>query len=157
MRLPENILPKAKIVLHGIQGLVIFLSWAIIISIFTKDGSTDGRIKYYFALVLHTFYSLQNALTNEQTQCWFCIPLLIYQAAIPQFERVKRFSNVYAHAAIDILLAIFWFAAFIAVATWTTYGIKHGVARKGREGCDAFKWGGGASKCHLSQAVVGMG
>ncbi|KAL8667962.1 MAG: hypothetical protein Q9168_007172, partial [Polycauliona sp. 1 TL-2023] len=139
MRLPENILQKSKIVLHGIQGLVIFLAWAITISIFTKDGSTDGRVKYLFAL------------------CWFCIPLLIYQAAIPQFDRVKRFSNAYAHAAIDILLAILWFAAFIAVSTWTTEGIKHGVARSGHKGCDVFKWGGGASKCHLSQAVIGMG
>ncbi|KAL8854137.1 MAG: hypothetical protein Q9221_001059 [Calogaya cf. arnoldii] len=89
MRLPENILQKSKIVLHGVQGLVIFLAWAITIAIFTKDGSTDGRVKYYFAL------------------CWFCIPLLIYQTAIPQFDRVKRFSNAYAHAVIDILLAIF--------------------------------------------------
>ncbi|KAL8725428.1 MAG: hypothetical protein Q9166_007360 [cf. Caloplaca sp. 2 TL-2023] len=139
MRLPENLLQKTKIVLHGIQGVVIFLSWAITIAIFTKDGSTDGRIKYFFAL------------------CWFCIPLLIYQVAIPQFNRVKRFSNAYAHAAIDILLAIFWFAAFISVATWTRTGIKDGVARPGNKGCDAFKWGGGASKCHLSQALIGMG
>ncbi|KAI4268435.1 MAG: hypothetical protein LQ337_007843 [Flavoplaca oasis] len=137
MRLPDNILQKSKIVLHGIQAFVIFLAWAITIAIFTKDGSTDGRVKYFFAL------------------CWFCIPLLIYQAAIPQFDRVKRFSNPYAHAIIDILLSIFWFAAFISVATWTTYGIKHGVDDK--QGCEAFKWGGGASKCHLSQAIIGMG
>ncbi|KAL8812145.1 MAG: hypothetical protein Q9200_001262 [Gallowayella weberi] len=111
MRLPENLLQKSKIVLHGLQGLVIFLSWAIIIAIFTKDGSTDGRVKYFFAL------------------CWFCIPLLIYQTAVPQFDRVKRFSNAYAHTAIDILLVIFWFAAFISVATWTREGIKKGVGR----------------------------
>ncbi|KAL8916719.1 MAG: hypothetical protein Q9172_006174 [Xanthocarpia lactea] len=139
MRLPENILQKSKIILHGVQGLVIFLSWAITIAIFTKDGSTDGRIKYFFAL------------------CWFCIPLLIYQTAIPQFDRVKRFSNAYAHAAIDILLAIFWFAAFISVATWTREGKEKGVARPGHKGCDIFLWGGGASKCHLSQANIGMG
>ncbi|KAL8677626.1 MAG: hypothetical protein Q9186_005961 [Xanthomendoza sp. 1 TL-2023] len=139
MRLPENLLQKSKIVLHGLQGLVIFLSWAIIISIFTKDGSTDGRVKYFFAL------------------CWFCIPLLIYQAAIPQFDRVKRFSNAYAHAAIDVLLVVFWFAAFISVATWTREGLKKGVGRPDHKGCDAFAWGGGASKCHLSQAIIGMG
>ncbi|KAL8771431.1 MAG: hypothetical protein Q9209_003099 [Squamulea sp. 1 TL-2023] len=139
MRLPDNILQKTKIVLHGVQGLVIFLAWAITISIFTKDGSTDGRIKYFFAL------------------CWFCIPLLIYQTAIPQFNRVKRFSNAYAHAVIDVLLAIFWFAAFISVATWTREGINKGVARPGKKGCDIFAWGGGASKCHLSQATIGMG
>ncbi|KAL8932164.1 MAG: hypothetical protein Q9216_006939 [Gyalolechia sp. 2 TL-2023] len=139
MRLPENLLQKAKIALHGVQGFVIFLAWAITIAIFTKPGSTDGRTKFFFAL------------------CWFCIPLLIYQAGIPQFNRTKRFSNAYAHAAIDVLLAIFWFAAFISVATWTTEGIKHGVGRPGVKGCDAFKWGGGGSKCHLSQATIGMG
>lgn len=51
MRLPGNLLQKAKIVLHGLQGFVIFLAWAITIAIFTKPGSTDGRIKYFFALV----------------------------------------------------------------------------------------------------------
>ncbi|KAL8995400.1 MAG: hypothetical protein Q9188_006825 [Gyalolechia gomerana] len=139
MRLPENLLQKTKIALHGVQGLVIFLAWAITIAIFTKPGSTDGRTKFFFAL------------------CWFCIPLLIYQTGIPQFNRTRRFSNAYAHAAIDVLLAIFWFAAFISVATWTREGIKNGVGRPGVKGCDAFAWGGGGSKCHLSQATIGMG
>ncbi|KAL8713632.1 MAG: hypothetical protein Q9225_006733, partial [Loekoesia sp. 1 TL-2023] len=138
MRLPENLLPKVKVALHGVQGLVIFLAWAVTIAIFTKPGSTDGRTKFFFAL------------------CWFCIPLLIYQTGIPQFNRTKRFSNAYAHAAIDVLLAIFWFAAFISVATWTNEGIKKGVGRPGKKGCDAFAWGTG-SKCHLSQATIGMG
>ncbi|KAI4214056.1 MAG: hypothetical protein LQ351_003460 [Letrouitia transgressa] len=139
MRLPENFLQKAKVGLHAIQGFVIFLAWAIIIAIFTKDGTTDGRIKYFFAL------------------CWFSIPILIYQAAVPQFDRTKRFSNVYAHVALDVLATIFWFAAFIAVATWTRAGITKGVGRPDHKGCDAFAWGGGASKCHLSQAIIVMG
>lgn len=90
-------------------------------------------------------------------QCWFTIPLLIYQAAIPQFTRTKRFSNAYAHVVIDVLLAIFWFAAFISVATWTNEGIKKGVGRPGNKGCDAFAFGGGGPKCHLSQATIAMG
>ncbi|KAL8700851.1 MAG: hypothetical protein Q9201_005221 [Fulgogasparrea decipioides] len=139
MRLPDSFLQKVKIVLHAIQGFVIFLAWAITIAIFTKDGTTDGRTKFFFAL------------------CWFCIPLLVYQTAVPQFNRTKRFSNAYAHAAIDILLAVFWFAAFISVATWTSEGIRKGVGRPGTKGCDAFAWGGGGGKCHLSQATIGMG
>ncbi|KAL9026562.1 MAG: hypothetical protein Q9196_004793, partial [Gyalolechia fulgens] len=95
--------------------------------------------------------------TEVSEHCWFCIPLLIYQTGIPQFNRTKRFSNAYAHAAIDVLLTIFWFAAFISVATWTREGIKNGVGRPGHTGCDAFAWGGGGSKCHLSQATIGMG
>lgn len=62
MRLPDNILQKTKVGLHGVQGLVIFLAWAIIISIFTKDGSTDGRVKYFFALVQPTFSSRNTEL-----------------------------------------------------------------------------------------------
>ncbi|KAI4202911.1 MAG: hypothetical protein LQ346_001884 [Caloplaca aetnensis] len=128
MQLPQNLLQKSKVVLHGIQGLVVFLAWAITIAVFTKPGSTDGRTKFYFAL------------------CWFCIPLLIYQVAVPQFNRTKRFSNAYAHVAIDALLAIFWFAATISVATWTNAGIKNGVARPGYKGCDAFLYGDGKSR-----------
>lgn len=139
MRLPENILQKIKIALHGVQGFIIFLAWAITIAIFTKPGSTDGRVKFFFAL------------------CWFCIPLLIYQTGVPQFNRTRRFSNAYAHAAIDVLLAIFWFAAFISVATWTKEGIDKGVGRPKKKGCDAFAWGGGGGKCHLSQVDIGMG
>ncbi|KAL8902553.1 MAG: hypothetical protein Q9207_004589 [Kuettlingeria erythrocarpa] len=142
MQLPQNLLQKSKVVLHGIQGLVVFLAWAITIAVFTKPGSTDGRTKFYFAL------------------CWFCIPLLIYQVAVPQFNRTKRFSNAYAHVAIDALLSIFWFAATISVATWTNEGIKNGVARPDHKGCDAFLYGdgkSGGSKCRLSQATIGMG
>lgn len=51
MQLPENFLQKAKVALHGVQGFVIFLAWAITIAIFTKPGSTDGRTRFYFALV----------------------------------------------------------------------------------------------------------
>ncbi|KAI4103407.1 MAG: hypothetical protein L6R37_003846 [Teloschistes peruensis] len=138
MQFSENFLQKLKIILHAIQGLIVFLAWAITIAIFTKPGSTDGRTKFFFAL------------------CWFTIPLLIYQAAIPQFIRTKRFSNAYAHVVIDVLLAIFWFAAFISVATWTNEGIKKGVARPGNKGCDAFAFGG-EGKCNLSQATIGMG
>ncbi|KAL8768398.1 MAG: hypothetical protein Q9194_005716, partial [Teloschistes cf. exilis] len=138
MQFSENFLQKLKTILHAIQGLIVFLAWAITIAIFTKPGSTDGRTKFFFAL------------------CWFTIPLLIYQAAIPQFIRTKRFSNAYAHVVIDVLLAVFWFAAFISVATWTNEGIKKGVARPGNKGCDAFAFGGGG-KCNLSQATIGMG
>ncbi|KAL8923683.1 MAG: hypothetical protein Q9208_004435 [Pyrenodesmia sp. 3 TL-2023] len=82
----------------------------------------------------------------------------VYQVAVPQFNRTKRFSNAYAHVAIDALLAIFWFAATISVATWTNAGIRNGVADL--KGCDAFLYGDGdsrGSKCRLSQATIGMG
>lgn len=51
MQLPVNALQRAKNIVHGIQGLVIFLAWAVTIGVFTKSGKTDGRTKYFFALV----------------------------------------------------------------------------------------------------------
>ncbi|KAL9581798.1 MAG: hypothetical protein Q9203_005750 [Teloschistes exilis] len=156
MQFSENFLQKLKTILHAIQGLIVFLAWAITIAIFTKPGSTDGRTKFFFALVSSSALPLPFPSAIQLPKCWFTIPLLIYQAAIPQFIRTKRFSNAYAHVVIDVLLAVFWFAAFISVATWTNEGIKKGVARPGNKGCDAFAFGGGG-KCNLSQATIGMG
>lgn len=51
MQLPANALQRAKNVIHGIQGLVIFLAWAVTIAVFTRSGKTDGRTKYFFTLV----------------------------------------------------------------------------------------------------------
>lgn len=51
MQLPANVLQRSKNILHAIQGLLIFLAWAVTIAVFTKTGTTDGRSKYFFALV----------------------------------------------------------------------------------------------------------
>ena len=42
---------KAKVVAHIFQGLLVFVAWAITFSILVSPGGTDGRSKYYFALV----------------------------------------------------------------------------------------------------------
>lgn len=157
MQLPHNYLHKGKNALHGLQGLVIFLGWALTIAILVKEGPSDSRTKYFFALV-----SAQSPLTFQATdspQCWFCIPVLIYQAAIPTFQRTKRFANPYAFAILDVLFTILWFAAFIGVAVYTNTGISNGEAKDKDhklKGCAAFD-GGPESKCKLSQATIGMG
>ncbi len=51
MQLPHNYLQKGKNALHGLQGLVIFLGWALTIAVLVKSGRSDGRTKYFFALV----------------------------------------------------------------------------------------------------------
>ena len=92
-------------------------------------------------------------------QCWFSVPVLIYLAAIPAFQRTKRFANPYAFAVLDVLFTILWFAAFIAVAVYTNTSISNGEAKDKdhkRKGCAAFD-GGSESKCKLSQATIGMG
>lgn len=126
----ENHLQRIKNVVHGIHGFLIFLGWAMTIAVFTKSGKTDGRTKYYFAL------------------CFFTIPLLVYQAATPIFPRLRRFCNPYAFAAIDVLLALLWLAAFAAVAAWTNAGKD--------DGCSKFKYGS-PGKCKLSEVTVGIG
>jgi len=51
MKIAASYLPKAKNAAHAIQALTIFLGWCLTIAIFTQDGSTDGRTRYFFALV----------------------------------------------------------------------------------------------------------
>lgn len=135
MKFPVFLQHKGKSYIHGLQGLIIFLAWALTIAVFTKDGKTDGRTKYYFVL------------------CWLCIPALIYQSAVPSFEKTKKFANAYVFAVVDLLLTILWFAAFIAVAAWTNGGIK---PDKGKSGCAAFVHGS-ESKCKLSKATIYVG
>jgi len=74
------------------------------------------------------------------------------------WPRTRRFANAYAFAATDVLCTIFWFAAFIAVATWNAAGISAGAAKKKVDGgnCTTFDFGP-EQKCKLSEAMVGMG
>lgn len=51
MKLPVFLQQKGKSYIHGLQGLIIFLAWALTIAVFTKSGKTDGRTKFYFVLV----------------------------------------------------------------------------------------------------------
>ncbi|KAI9700283.1 MAG: hypothetical protein M1836_002298 [Candelina mexicana] len=77
---------------------------------------------------------------------------------VPMWPRVQRFANAYAFAAVDILYTIFWFSAFISVATWTNTGIRHGASKKkvkeGDGNCSTFDFGS-ESKCKVSQATIG--
>jgi len=51
MRIATNRVQQAKVGLHCIQGLLLFIAAVLIIAVFTKPGETDGRAKWYFALV----------------------------------------------------------------------------------------------------------
>ena len=51
MQLPNGTLQRTKNGLHAFQAVTIFLAWAITIGIFTKSGTIDGRIDYFFVLV----------------------------------------------------------------------------------------------------------
>ena len=89
---------------------------------------------------------------------------------VPMWTRAWRFANVYAYAAVDILFALLWFAAFIAVAVWESDGVRKGTSSKNtkrkdnkpnntsnRSGsCSQFAFGSEA-KCEVAKASVGFG
>ena len=135
----NRVYQRAKNIIHAAQALLIFVAAMITIAIFTKNGPSDGRISYFFAL------------------CLICIPFLIYQTIFPTFQRLKRFANAYAHAIIDILLSILWFAAFIGEVVWAKDGTEAGKGFKdGDSICQVFGYGP-TDKCHLGQVTMWFG
>ena len=120
----------------------------------------ENRWKDQVFLRTGEFPRLKTISSNaNEDKCWLCIPALIYQTAVPIFQRTRRFANPYAFAVVDVLFTILWFAAFVAVATWTNGGIRAGEAEnedKKLRGCAAFAFGP-ESKCTLSKATIGMG
>lgn len=51
MRVQQSKIQKGKTAAHTLQAILIFVAGCITLAIFTKDGTTDGRTKYFFALV----------------------------------------------------------------------------------------------------------
>ncbi|GFF22152.1 hypothetical protein IFM51744_00538 [Aspergillus udagawae] len=137
---------RTKNLIHGVQGFIIFLAWALTIAVFTKGDGIDGRSAWYWAL------------------CWLSIPGLIYLVAVPMWPRARRFGNVYAFATVDCLYAILWFSAWICVASYVAQGKSEGKSTSDsdknkddkKSGCDAWKYGS-ASKCNISTATVILG
>lgn len=77
------------------------------------------------------------------------------------WTRAWRFQNVYAYAAIDMLFAILWFAAFIAVAVWRGKGSGGGNNDDDDEDDDNNDDGncaiGSARRCSVAGATIGFG
>ncbi|KAL4782119.1 hypothetical protein BJX76DRAFT_333617 [Aspergillus varians] len=138
---------RTKNLIHGFQGFLIFLAWALTIAIFTKGGGIDGRAAWYFAL------------------CWFTIPALIYLVAVPMWPRARRFGNVYAFATVDCLFALLWFTAWVCIASYVAQGKSEGKDKDDKDeddkddnksGCDNWKYGS-SSKCNVSTATCIIG
>ncbi|KAI9818379.1 MAG: hypothetical protein M1827_000437 [Pycnora praestabilis] len=76
---------------------------------------------------------------------------------VPQWSRTLKFANPYAFAGVDVLFAILWFCAYIAVSTWNWDGISAGQAKKMKgTGCQQFAYGSTES-CDLSRVTVWLG
>ncbi|KAJ5523562.1 hypothetical protein N7513_013106 [Penicillium frequentans] len=101
---PSGNLGRTKNILHFAQGFIIFLAWALTIAIWTKGDGIDARTVWYWIL------------------CWISLPALIYLAAVPMWPRARRFGNVYAFATVDVLYAIFWFSAWVCLASYVAQG-----------------------------------
>lgn len=96
------------------------------------------------------------------------MPALVYLTAVPMWPRLRKFGNPYAFAAVDGLYSIFWFSAWVAVATYVSGGKSKGShgrdhedddedeGRGKRSGCGAFAYGSSA-KCELSTGTVILG
>lgn len=83
------------------------------------------------------------------------------------WPRLRKFGNPYAFAAVDGIYSIFWFSAWIAVATYVGGGKSKGASQQDEDddddkdkekksGCDAFAYGS-AAKCELSTGTVILG
>ncbi|KAJ5223500.1 hypothetical protein N7468_008042 [Penicillium chermesinum] len=103
-RLSGGNLGRTKNIIHFSQAFIIFIAWALTIAIWTKGGGVDGRTVFYWVL------------------CWISVPGLIYLTAVPMWPRARRFGNVYAFATVDILYAIFWFSAWVCLASYVAQG-----------------------------------
>ncbi|RDW87336.1 hypothetical protein BP5796_03030 [Coleophoma crateriformis] len=93
-----------KLALHILQGVTIFITFCLMIAVFTTSASIDGRPGWFFALTFLTF------------------PALIFLTMTPRFPRTRKLANPYALAAVDGLFCIFWLSAFASVANWMSAG-----------------------------------
>ena len=74
---------------------------------------------------------------------------------VPMWSRARRFSNVYAFAALDALSVVLWLSAWAAMASYVSEGKGKGDNEKAT-GCDNFKFGSPA-RCKISQGIIILG
>lgn len=84
------------------------------------------------------------------------------------WPRARRFGNVYAFATVDLLYTVFWFSAWVALASYVAQGKSEGKSsddknskssktkRSSGSGCDNWAYGS-SSKCKLSEATTIIG
>jgi hypothetical protein len=83
---------------------------------------------------------------------------------VPMWTRAWRFANIYAYLGLDLLFALLWFAATIALGVWQSQGLKQGqqdhkdddASTSKPSDCELWAWGS-VSKCKVTKAAVGFG
>ncbi|KAI1626696.1 hypothetical protein EDD37DRAFT_620341 [Exophiala viscosa] len=136
MRLPLDHFGQIRNYTHIGQAAILFLAWVLTIALMTCNGTTDGRVGWYFGL------------------CFLTIPILIYLVMVPMWSRARRFANVYAFASIDCLAVILWLSAWASVASYISAGKGKGTGTG--SGCDNFKYGS-KGRCELGETIIIFG
>lgn len=82
---------------------------------------------------------------------------------VPMWTRAWRFANIWAYLGLDLLFALLWFAATIALGVWQGQGTKQGAKDHAEDDniddesdCETWAWGS-VSKCKVTKAAVGFG
>lgn len=65
MKLQLDAFGQYKNYIHMFQGVVLFLAWALTITVLTRPGDTDGRVGWYFGLVCSSQQSSKVADENS--------------------------------------------------------------------------------------------
>jgi translocation protein SEC72 len=157
MKLELDQFGQYKTYIHIGQAVVLFLAWALTIAVLTRSGSNDGRVGWYFGLVC-SHPSATDIFILTRRQCWLTIPILIYLTMVPMWSRARRFSNIYAFAALDMLSVVLWLSAWASMASYVAQGKSEGSddPEKDGSGCDNFKYGS-AGRCQLSTGTTVLG
>lgn len=150
-------LGRTKNIIHFVQAFIVFIAWALTIAIWTKGDGIDGRTVFYWILVssLVGFRSSKFGGTLQLTflpQCWVSVPALVYLAAVPMWPRARRFGNVYAFATVDAIYAVFWFAAWVCLASYVAQGKSIG---KSSSGDDKSSSSSSSSSSHKFRRATG--
>ncbi|KAJ2969288.1 hypothetical protein NQ176_g8744 [Zarea fungicola] len=117
---PDRV-PPVKLGLHIAQIALAFVLWVLELAVFTgKDAKIVGNNGWTFAVF------------------FLSIPAWIYLIMTPRFERTRRFANVHAMFAVDLLFVIIWLSAFATQAAYNTANL-----------C--------GTRCSLSKGIVALG
>ncbi|TGZ77882.1 hypothetical protein EX30DRAFT_398276 [Ascodesmis nigricans] len=142
-----RLLQKASIGMHIAQMLFSVVVMGVMAASMLQDGRASGPARFMFALT------------------WLSLPGHIYLVMTPRFQRTRMLAHPYWVLGINVIYTIFWFAAFIALATYTNKGISNGKNKekddkiKDKGGCALFPAGTGETEkaCSLNKSGVGLG
>ncbi|CAI4213823.1 unnamed protein product [Parascedosporium putredinis] len=97
---PDRV-PSAKMAVHGLQIVLVFVAWALEIAVFRdSEAKITGQNGWFFGV------------------CFLSIPAWVYVLMTPRWERTRHLADPRAMLGVDILFSIIWLSAFAAQATY---------------------------------------